>query len=77
MESTSKRCTPHIFLYTIQILVICTVISVSVFKLFTPENDSRFWGSLLSGSVGYIIPAPNPKCSCDVRTATSSEPIDE
>ena len=77
METTSKHCAPHIFLYTIQILVICVVISVSVFKLFSPENDSQFWGALLSGSVAYIIPAPNPKCSCDARTATSSETVDE
>ena len=77
MKKPSKRCTLHIFLYTIQILVICIAISVSVFKLFTSENGSQFWVSLLSSSVGYILPTPNPKCSCDVRETSSSEHIDE
>ena len=71
MATKPNHCAPHIFLYTIQILVICVIISVSVFKLFSPENDSQFWGVLLSGSVAYIIPAPNPKCSCDAGSATS------
>ena len=64
MDESSKRCTVHYFLYSVQIFVVCIAVSVSIFKLFSTETDSQIWVSILSSCIGYVLPNPTPKCKC-------------
>ncbi len=47
--------------YFSQMIIIGCVISVSLYKLSTENEKLEFWASLLSGSVGYILPQPTLK----------------
>lgn len=47
--------------YFSQMIIIGCVISVSLYKLSTENDRLEFWASLLSGSVGYILPQPTLK----------------
>jgi hypothetical protein len=47
--------------YFSQMIIIGCVISVSLYKLSTENDKLEFWASLLSGSVGYILPQPTLK----------------
>ena len=64
MGASANRCSLHYLLYGVQIFVICVAISASIFKLFSTEMDSQFWVSILSSSIGYILPNPTIKCKC-------------
>lgn len=47
--------------YVSQMLIVGTVIGVSLYKLSATSDRPEFWASLLSGSVGYILPNPSLK----------------
>lgn len=47
--------------YVTQMLIVGTVIGVSLYKLSSSSDRPEFWASLLSGSVGYILPNPSLK----------------
>lgn len=47
--------------YVSQMLIVGTVIGVSLYKLSATTDRPEFWASLLSGSVGYILPNPSLK----------------
>ena len=45
-------------IYTCQILIVFTVIIVCLVNLTVCDAHPSLWASILSGSVGYILPAP-------------------
>jgi len=45
-------------IYTCQIFIVFTVIIVCLVNLTTSNTHPSLWASILSGSVGYILPAP-------------------
>ena len=47
--------------YTFQMIIISITVSVSLYNLSTSDEKLEFWASLLSGSVGYILPNPRLK----------------
>jgi hypothetical protein len=47
--------------YISQMLIVSCVIGVSLYNISTSDQRLEFWASLLSGSVGYILPNPTLK----------------
>jgi hypothetical protein len=47
--------------YVSQMLIVSCVIGVSLYNISTSDQRLEFWASLLSGSVGYILPNPTLK----------------
>lgn len=47
--------------YITQMSIITTVIGISLYNISTNSDRQEFWASLLSGSVGYILPQPTLK----------------
>jgi len=45
-------------IYTCQILIVFTVIIACLVNLTISDTHPSLWASILSGSVGYILPAP-------------------
>jgi len=44
-----------------QLGILSVCIAISLWKVSTSETNREFWASLLSGSVGYILPQPTLK----------------
>ena len=44
-----------------QVIVLYTVICVSIYNLSAGKGDSNLWTSLLSSSLGYLLPNPTLK----------------
>ena len=47
-------------LFIVQVLVIFIVVITSIVNLSLQNGDSNLWTALLSCSIGYVIPNPNP-----------------
>ena len=47
--------------YTAQVSILSVVIAVSLYNLTTSDERLEFWSSLLSGSIGYLMPNPSMK----------------
>jgi len=47
--------------YTAQVSILSVVIAVSLYNLTTSDERLEFWSSLLSGSIGYLMPNPSLK----------------
>ena len=47
-----------IVLFSAQILVIYIVVSISLYNLTQSNDNKELWISLLSSSVGYLLPSP-------------------
>lgn len=45
-------------IYFTQITLIFTIVIVCIIKLSLDTNNCTIWASLLSGCVGYMLPAP-------------------
>ena len=45
-------------IYFCQIIVVFTVVIASIVNLSFSDSQQALWASILSGSVGYILPAP-------------------
>ena len=50
--------TTDLLLVIAQVLAVCIVISISLYNLTQGVEDKELWVSLLSSSVGYLLPAP-------------------
>lgn len=53
-------------IYCCQIIVLYTVIIACLINLSLGSSQDSLWASLLSGSVGYILPAPKIQKKKDV-----------
>ena len=60
MDSPRNRCTKKELVYCCQLIVVFVVIAVALFNLtFKDEDtDTCLWSSLISGSLGYLVPSP-------------------
>ena len=60
MDSPRTRCTKKELVYCCQLIVVFVVIAVALFNLtFKDEDtDTCLWSSLISGSLGYLVPSP-------------------
>ena len=47
-----------IVLFSAQVLVIYIVVSMSLYNLTQSNDNKELWISLLSSSVGYLLPSP-------------------
>ena len=47
-----------IVLFGAQVLVIYIVVSISLYNLSQNNDNKELWISLLSSSVGYLLPSP-------------------
>ena len=47
-----------IVLFGAQVLVIYIVVSISLYDLTQSNDNKELWISLLSSSVGYLLPSP-------------------
>lgn len=45
-------------IYFCQVIVIYTIVIVSLINLSIGSTQNPLWASLLSGSVGYLLPSP-------------------
>jgi lipoprotein signal peptidase len=45
-------------IYFTQIFIVYTVIIAAIINLALSETPCSIWGTILSGTVGYILPAP-------------------
>lgn len=45
-------------IYFVQVLIAYTVIIVSLVNLCLTTEHSAIWGTLVSGCIGYLFPAP-------------------
>jgi hypothetical protein len=69
MDSSSLGCSdrrvsnsiPKCIAYIAQVLAIFTVIVACIVNLSTGSDKSELWSSLLSGALGYLLPAPKLK----------------
>lgn len=48
-------------IYCSQVLLIYIVVITCVLNLSFSKNNECLWSSLLSGSLGYLLPAPKTK----------------
>jgi hypothetical protein len=44
-----------------QVIILYTVIIVSIYNLSKGSNDDKLWITLLSSSIGYLLPNPSIK----------------
>jgi hypothetical protein len=65
MESPSISCMTnvatkriHIIAYICQVAAIFAVISACLINLSIGDDKAALWSSLLSGALGYLLPAP-------------------
>jgi hypothetical protein len=69
MDSSSIDCSdrrvnnsiPKCIAYIAQVLAIFTVIVACIVNLSIGTDKSELWSSLLSGALGYLLPAPKLK----------------
>jgi hypothetical protein len=47
--------------YFSQVSILSVVVAVSLYNLTTSNERLEFWSSLLSGSIGYLMPQPTMK----------------
>ena len=52
------KITFDIALFGAQVLVIYIVVSISLYNLSQSNDNKELWISLLSSSVGYLLPSP-------------------
>ena len=50
--------TTDLIVFLAQVAAVYTVIIISLFNLTQGADDKELWVSLLSSSVGYLLPAP-------------------
>ena len=53
-----KTCTKSLIVYICQITILSVVICVSLYNLTNDHADKSLWSTLLSSSIGYLMPAP-------------------
>jgi len=55
------RCTKKELVYCCQLIVVFVVIVVALFNLTFRDDDTDtcLWSSLISGSLGYLVPNPS------------------
>ena len=48
----------ELILFTAQVLIVYVVVAVSLYNLTQGTENKELWISLLSSSVGYLLPSP-------------------
>jgi hypothetical protein len=67
----------HVVAYTCQVLAIFTVIVACLINLSIGDDKSALWSALLSGALGYLLPAPKLRNYESLLPNTSQQQLDE
>jgi hypothetical protein len=67
----------HIISYTCQVAAIFVVILACVVNLSLGDDKAALWSSLLSGSLGYLLPAPKLRKYDAFLPNTTIQQLDE
>ena len=51
--------TSNIILYVFQMIIILSVVWTSIYNLTHKTGDPTLWTTLLSSSIGYVLPSPS------------------
>ena len=51
-------CPKSLIIYLSQVIILMSVVCVSMYNLSINHPDKTLWSSLLSSSIGYVLPAP-------------------
>ena len=78
MDSPRNRCTKKELVYCCQLIVVFVVIAVALFNLtFKDEDtDTCLWSSLISGSLGYLVPSPTLSRNESILSDATIEQLD-
>jgi len=74
----NRRCTKKELVYCCQLIVVFVVIAVALFNLtFKDEDtDTCLWSSLISGSLGYLVPSPTLSRNESILSDATIEQLD-
>jgi len=67
----------HVISYACQVAAIFVVILTCVVNLSIGDDKSALWSSLLSGSLGYLLPAPKLRKYDTFLPNTAVQQLDE
>ena len=75
----NRRCTKNELVYCCQLIVVFVIIAVALFNLtFKDEDtDTCLWSSLISGSLGYLVPSPTLSRNESILSNTTIEQLDD
>jgi len=60
-SNSRKRCTKKELIYCSQLIAVFVVVVIALFNLTFRDGDTDtcLWSSLISGSLGYLVPNPS------------------
>lgn len=76
MDNSNKSKTrKSVIIYFTQVILIYTVVVACIINLSIGQDNPALWSSLLSGALGYILPAPGTSIRRKKEGGVNSLPI--
>ena len=73
----SKMCPKSVVLFVVQMVLICIIVVAAIVNISMYDKNKEMWISLMSSSLGYVLPSPRLKRSKVKQIELSESVINE